>query len=466
MKQLIKQFFVYGLGSTIGKFISVFLLPIYSRVFSPEDYGNLDFIMTLSTIASVFGLLQIETGLQRFYYDYKEGEEQHKLVSTSLVFTFCVTLFITLILLAFSPLISNTCLGGEYTLELIVSFLIMIPTNVITILFVDFRFKNKAIIYMILNVFMVLAQALFSIVAVIIYDMGIIGIVSANTVVYTVVMIAAFIIWSKDGLYLNTDRKMLMEMLKFGFPQFPARLGSISNSYINRFFMIGMLSTYAIGIYSVSLKFASAMQLVQMAFQLAWLPYMYKILKEENHKETIIKLYKQVFLLISACVIIIALFSREIVMILTNEKYIESAKYAPILAFYFGLYLIKEVVDIGVNVTKKSKYTSYIYLLAALLNIILLYVLTPYFGLYGIVISLLLSNFALMYLTMLVSEKLYPMGFPKIWSLSLNIIVILVIVYTTMIDMSLIIKFITTTCLFGYLLYKFKDQLLSLAKQK
>ena len=151
MNQLLKQFFIYGLGSTIGKFLSVFLLPIYTSVLSPEDYGNLDFIITISTIISVFGLLQIETGLQRFYYDYSD-KTRSELVQSAFVFTLIATFVIFAIACLFLSPMCDKYLGGLYKTEMVISFFGIIPMNLLTIIFVDFRFENKSLIYSILTV--------------------------------------------------------------------------------------------------------------------------------------------------------------------------------------------------------------------------------------------------------------------------------------------------------------------------
>jgi len=459
MGQLIKQFSIYGLGATIGKFLAVILLPIYASVFSPEDYGNLDFIMTLSSIVSVFGLLQIETGLQRFYYDYEKESDQQQLVSSAFVFTLWVTLLFTILSIALSPFISNRFLNGLYLKELIVSFLTMIPINLMTILFVDLRFRNKAIIFMILNVTTVVLSAVAAIIAVKVFDFGIMGVLLANAVVQYLVLIAGIIIWKKGDGGFSCQKNMVKQMLSFGFPMFPARLGSISNSYINRFFMIGMLSVYAIGIYAVALKIASAMQLVQMAFQLAWLPYLYSLLKKPNHKEQIIHTFKDITILLSALVLLFTLFTKEITLLLTNEEYIEAANYSPLLALYFCIYILKDVCDVGVNVTKKAIYTSYIFGVATVVNILLLIILTPIMELYGVVSAMLISNIVLLYLTLFVSEKLYHVGFPVLWSLIIIALTVVVMLLVINIGLSIWLRLAIASIVLVLIGYKYKDKI-------
>ena len=441
MRQLLKQFFVYGLGSTIGKFLSLFLLPIYASVFTPEDYGSLDFIQTITSIVSIFGMIQVETGLQRYYYEYEDMNDRNRLVSTSFLFSFILSLFITILILLSVPFINDYYFEGKYAVEMVLSILVIIPSNLLAIIFVDFRFRKKTFLFTIINVVMVLVTALSSIYAVKFMNMGIMGIIACSTITYYIIFIICFFIWYQQEKCLCFSRGLLKQMLSFGLPKFPARLGSISNSYINRFFMIGLLSVQAIGIYAVSLKIASGMQLILSAFQLAWLPHMYELLTRNNHRIELLKSYKWILLILSYIVFLLALFSKDIVLLLTNEKYVEAAKYAPLLSLYYALYILKEVVDIGVQKTNKTIYTSYIYILSSIINVLLLCLLTPRFGLYGVSCALLFSNAMLFISTMIVSEKLYPIGFPKKPTIFMLLCIVLIVFIFPSLDFSLYMKF-------------------------
>ncbi len=422
MKELLKHFFIYGLGATVGKFLSLFLLPIYASVFTPEDYGTLDFIIALSAILGVFGMIQIETGLQRFYYEQPTQKEQERLISVAFIFTLICSLVISAIAIAFVPLISNYYFSSHFRLELLLAFLSILPNNLLVIVFVVLRFQKRSKIYLIISLTQVLLSSLSAIYAVKFLGYGIFGVLLTTTASsYLILILSLFILRSTVSFHF--DYCKLKQMLSYAAPQFPARLGSISNVYINRFVMISMLSVAAIGLYSVSLRIASGMQLIYTAFQLAWYPFLYELIRKENHKIELVRIYKIVLVVLSYIIITSALFSKEVVLLLTNEQYIESYKLVAILTFYFALYMLKEIVDIGVVVTKKTKYTSYNYFVTAIVNIALLLLLTPFFKLYGVVYALLISNFVLFFLTLFVTLKLYPMKYP-LWKS------ILVLVFT------------------------------------
>lgn len=412
MKDLLKHFFVYGLGGTVGKFLGLFLLPIYASVFTPEDYGTLDFIIAFSSMLSVFGMIQIEGGLQRFYFEQSIKKDQERLVSTAFIFTLTCSIIISVLIITFIPFISDFYFSSQYQLELLLSFLSILPNNLLIIILVVFRFQKRSKTYTVISLSQVVLSALSAIYAVKVLGYGILGVLMTATVIAYLTFFVSLIILMSDFSFSSFDKNKFMQMFAFGAPQFPARLGSISNVYLNRFVMLSMLSVAAIGLYSVALRIASGMQLIYTAFQLAWMPFLYELIKKENHKFELIRIYKIVLVVLSYIVICSALFAKEVVLLLTNDQYLESYKLVAILTFYFALFILKEIVDVGAKITKKTKYISYIYFVSAIINIALLFLLTPIFKLPGVAFSLLISNFLLYILTLLVSVKLYPMQYP------------------------------------------------------
>ena len=57
---LTKSILIYGISSSLSKFIGIFLVPIYSIYFSQEEYGALDLVQTVILFVSIFGMMQLE----------------------------------------------------------------------------------------------------------------------------------------------------------------------------------------------------------------------------------------------------------------------------------------------------------------------------------------------------------------------------------------------------------------------
>ena len=250
--------------------------------------------------------------------------------------------------------------------------------------------------------------------------------------------------------------------LKYALPQFPARVGSMLLDQANRFFMLGFLSLAAIGIFSVSMKLASVIQLVNTAFILAWAPFMHAQFKNKNNKVVFAIVFPIVVGATFCCVCLISLFSREMVGLLATREFYEAHKYVGGLTLFFSLYIIKETIDIGPKILEQTKYLSYTFLLSVVVNIVSLYIFIQLFQLTGVVFSMLITNLFLVSISWFISNKLYYIPF------SIRIFIILLIpalsiaISTIFVELQLIYRLlIAIACLaiYGSFLLKFYKKL-------
>ncbi|WP_455962986.1 lipopolysaccharide biosynthesis protein [Bacteroides bouchesdurhonensis] len=439
MKELLKQFIIFGIGATIGKFLSLLLLPVYSSIFSPEEYGYIDLIITITTIVSIFGMLQIETGYQRYFFDAKKEMNEKELFSTGFYFVLLCSSILTILLLFCLNIIFEELLKGLFKKELLIAILTILPTNLLSFVYIIFRYLKCNKLFLLLSLLQTIGSVILTIYVVIVLKGGLMGIFISNLLITCLVLfISLFFI--RKYLLRCVDILWLKKMLAYALPQFPARIGSVANTYVNRFFMMAYLSMSAIGLYSVGLKIASMMQLFLFAFQLAWNPYCFEMLDSKNHREHFSFIYVKCLVLVSIIVFLFAILSKDIVLLFTNRQYVDSYHLVPALILYNSLYLLKEIVEVGIKVTKKTKYTSYVFFVSTALNILLLFVLIPLLGLNGVVISLLVSNLFLFIGTMYVSNRLYPIPYNYLLTTILLIVDFIVIILVLYMDFSFCVK--------------------------
>src|SRR5438105_3929844 len=77
LKQIVSESLVYGLAGVISRFLSVFLVPIYTRLFTPEDYGVMSLVSTtMALVASLVGF-SLDSAAHRWFWD-SEAEGHRK----------------------------------------------------------------------------------------------------------------------------------------------------------------------------------------------------------------------------------------------------------------------------------------------------------------------------------------------------------------------------------------------------
>ena len=76
VRQLASEAIVYGVSGVISRFLSFLLLPIYTRIFSPEDYGVMSLVSATMMLVSIFVVLALDSSAQRWYWDSDDPEDR------------------------------------------------------------------------------------------------------------------------------------------------------------------------------------------------------------------------------------------------------------------------------------------------------------------------------------------------------------------------------------------------------
>ncbi|HMT10180.1 MAG TPA: hypothetical protein PKA39_00990, partial [Ignavibacteria bacterium] len=113
LKKLLKESFIYGLSGYISKFIGVFLLPLYTAVLSPSDYGILDLLNSVAVFSSFLIISGTDASVGYYYFRKEFQAEKNILVSSGLIIRIVFALSIAAILVIASPFLSDLIFHGE-----------------------------------------------------------------------------------------------------------------------------------------------------------------------------------------------------------------------------------------------------------------------------------------------------------------------------------------------------------------
>lgn len=425
MKEFLKSFFSFGFATSIQKMMGFLLLPIYTRIFTTTEFGVIDLIQVILGITSIFAVLQLETSLQRYYYDLKVDLKKTFISTIVIVITFFSFIVMIICLLLSGPL-SDLIFNSVRYQPLIQLACVQLPfINFSMLAFVLLRYekRNKIFVFQMLIKVTLMLGAILTLVVWL--DQGIEGILYAQLLSLFVSSILLFFC-VKDLLAFRFSFSQFKTALRYALPQIPARIGSVSLSYSNRFFMVSILSMASIGIFSTSLKLASVIQFIYTAFIMTWAPFMFEEIKKIGHQKKFAKILSFVSCIIFFLVSVLSLFSKELVYMVASEKFLEAHKYLGGLSLYFSLFIIKEIVDIGPKVKEKTKYLTYNFFVSVIINLLSLYFLMNYFGLYGVVISFIITNSVLVAVSWYISNRLYfvPFNLTKFLIVSLPALVL------------------------------------------
>lgn len=437
MKELINNFFAFGIIVALDKVILFTLLPLYTRVFTVSQFGCFDLVQTFAAVISVFAFLQLETSLQRYYYTEKD---RGKFIFSILVTVFFIGIFLALIGSYFSKKISFILLNDVSYTKIIVLALIQIPFEIVlTINTIILRYEKQNKNF--LTITLLRSGLLILLVFLLIFQYNVLGVFIAQFITVIITSILSFF-YIKPYLVFTYSIPSIKKSFDYAMPQFPARLGSTANSHANRFIINGYMSTLALGIFSMALKLSSIVSLFHSVFMMAWNQFMFQIINNKKHKELFVLLFAIISPILFFIVSCLALFSYELIYYLMTPDYIAAYKYVGTISLSLAFIICKEIVDIGPKYLEKTRYLSINFFISVIVNIASLLILVPMYGLLGAVISLLTTNLTLLIVSWYNSNKIYPINFSvRKFILSLiPVSFIIILIYLDIIIYQLIFK--------------------------
>jgi O-antigen/teichoic acid export membrane protein len=392
---LAKDAAIYGLGGIIGRLLSIFLVPLYTRLLTPADYGVLDVISTATSLLIPLLILGLEAALPFYYYDTANHQARKTIITTAFFFRIVVSATVCSLLLLTAGTVSNlffSNVGKEREfIELLQIAIITMPFSVSVLFYQSLlraqRRPWKFATITLSQLFLVIGLNLYLVAWL---KIGVAGVLWSNLVA-NVVLTFVGLGMIRANFVLTFSFSWLRQLLEYGLPLVPVSIAYWVLVYADRYFLLRYSNLTEIGLYSVGNKLSAALALFSGAFQLAWPPFAFSVMKDPRSNE----IYAKVLLLYLTGMMFLAtgvsLFAREILLIVTTPAYVGAYTVVGMLCLGLVANGSFYVVGVGLSISKKTQHLAWVTMLAAGLNILLNFILIPPFGMMGAGITTALS---------------------------------------------------------------------------
>ena len=79
----VRDSLIYGIASILSRSLGLLLLPVYTRILNPQDYGVLDLITTAALFINLVIVLEVGQGFARYWHEMPDKKNQIALASTA-----------------------------------------------------------------------------------------------------------------------------------------------------------------------------------------------------------------------------------------------------------------------------------------------------------------------------------------------------------------------------------------------
>lgn len=420
MKFFLKNFFIYGLSSIVTKMAGFFLIPLYTQLLTPTDYGNLFLLNSTYLMINLVSVGGFENSFARWFFDNDEQLDRNKTTASWLWSQFTINLGLVAIFSPFIPwFIDQFTTDLQYPILTVVLFVCATFFYIVPSVYINYgRVTQQAKKTVIFTVSFSLTTTLLSVWFVIFQKLNVTGIGLAlfiSNLIFTI--IAAYLLRDKIGIKLF-ERKRAMEMFKFSFPFIPALISFwLLQSTDSYFIKLLTNSSEQIGFFSLGLTIASSMYVFTSAFQQIWPSYIfnaYRTMQEEQFKKLFaffFEIYVIVYLFLQFN---LTMFAYNIVSIFTsNPEFQPAYKVVGLISLNTIIYSFLSFTALGMNIKKVSAPLGIALTISAILGIVLNFIFIPLFGFVGSALATVLACLPVPVYIYLKSQKLYAFDIPS-----------------------------------------------------
>lgn len=384
--EFVKNTLILLLGKFMTQFMSLLLLPLYTRYLITDDFGAVDLFQTYISLFVPILTLRVDSAIFRFLIDKRNDEVEKNNIITNITFITIIAVVIT------------TCIGCillnlidiKYFKYVIFNLIILMISNVLLQLL---RGLGKNISYSIASIVTGTSTLFINILLIVFLKFGAESILISSSI-SNVLCIIFVILVTKYFKYLNIksiNKKTIKDILVYSLPMIPNSLSWWIVNVSDRTIISAFLGTAFNGIYSVSCKFSNILNSIFSIFSMSWQETATLHINDEDKDDFFSKMINEIFMFFSILALLILVALPIIYNIIIGENYMLSYNYIPILLYANSWNVLIGLIG-GIYVAKKkTKEIANTTLASAIINIIINFLLIKFIGLFAACISTLLS---------------------------------------------------------------------------
>ncbi len=410
LKKLFKETLIYGLSGYISKFISIFLLPLYTAKLTPGDYGVLALLGTIQTVSVYLVISGSDAAFGYYYFRREFASEKSKMVVSTLSIRLIFSVILLSVLFFMAPFLSEFIFHEDYSLFIRITALAIMFTSSFSFLQELLRFEFRPWLYTFFSTASVVISILLNMYFILYLKQGVYGALMASLLTNLALFVSTLIyVFRRYGFHFSG--KWFKDILKYGSPLITASFAVWILQSTDLYFINHYTTISDVGIYQVGMKLAALLGMVSGTLQFAWGPFAGDIQYEPNARQIYAKVFEIFSIINILAVFMISMFSIDILKVFTQPAYYSAKAVVPFLCMSMTLWFGYFLAANGIALAKKLIHTIWITLSAAALNIILNFIFTPWLGAVGAALSLMIAYFYNFVVMLIISQKYYPIPY-------------------------------------------------------
>lgn len=400
----------------IPAFAGLLVIPIITRLFEPNDYGNYVLVMATVGLLSIVPGSLLGTATVRFFPAYKRQSRVGSFYKTLITGSIGCVAVIGVVFLSLLRL-AKSAISLELYYLMSIGILLFVVTSIFTILLHLLNAREKASLYTYFSIWQVGAGFAFGIAIVLALKLGVEGLlwgsIGAFLVALRFLWRSAFEGAPQGGAF---SKSIAIKMAKHGGPLIFGSLAAWMMSFSDRYIIGLYRGSSEVGLYSVSYVIGERpLIMLWTLFMLSSYPLIVKTWENQGKQATqefVGKLTRYYLLIGFPAALGLSVLSKSIIGGVTATAYYEGYRIVPLVAFGAFLLGLQWWTQVGLLLYKQTNTVMYTVFAAGLLNIGLNFLLISKYGYTAAAATTFISYAFLLVLMVFVSRRFLVWEFP------------------------------------------------------
>ena len=413
-KKVLGSALIYTVVNIVNAGVPFLMLPLMTRMLSPDDYGLFAMFSTTITILGAFVGLSMHGAVGIRYFEQEKFHLPSYIRTSLMLLIFSTSIVICIIWFGAGLFTNLTKLPVTWLMTAAVASALQFLALILLVLF---QVEDKPVSYGIFRIGQSVMDAGISV--------GLIYFLAGSWQGRAAGQVAAISFFGALAFFILRYKKWTAgkatiayakNLLKFGVPLIPHTIGGLMIALVDRYIVSNLLGLSSAGVYMAGLQIAMAMALISDAFAKAfgpWLNGQLKIGDTRSRQRVVGAIYLSMIGFATLAILFMWILPIAFDFILP-PSYAPAKSILPYFvlgnAFLGMYYAVTNLVFFSSQTYRISKIT----LIVALLSAPLTYLLIRQYGIQGAGLSYAISQFALFLLVWREGAKLFDLPWREV----------------------------------------------------
>lgn len=382
---MLKNGSIYLLANILYAAVPFLMIPVLTRALSPAEYGQIAmFQMLIAGLAGVIGFNGTGASARHHFEDVSEAEKARYNANCIYILFFSVVAVLAVVFFISDFLTQKLSLSFE---AIVLAIGVSAFSFIIQLRLVQWQVQKQALKYGVMQVSNGLA--LLACVLVFIFTLGKTGeqYILANFVSTLVIsVVALYSLCKTNSVSWSLPRRYVMaDIMIFGAPLIPHVFGGFLLTSFDRVIINENFGLALTGIYTLAFQLSMALKIVFDAINKSFVPYLFEILRRDDAHEKL-KLVKRTYLwygVLFVAGLLGFVIGPYLLVFVAGSAYKQAAEiisYLIVGQIFYGMYFM---VTNYIFYAKKTALLSLITIFSGGVNIGLMLIMIPEYGLKG-----------------------------------------------------------------------------------